>query len=152
MLPSQEQLREQSRMYREIAESSTDPAEKTELTTYALALAQIAEAIGREAGAEADCFERLLERALPKEKQQVVQTLTKLFSAPQTTGNDERYRDIDQWRMRADELRATADQFVIQSAKDSLNAAATNYDKMADRAEARLAGCAEAKKRPPAAD
>jgi hypothetical protein len=45
-----------------------------------------------------------------------------------------------QWRMRAEELRATADQFEVPSAQESLRRAVANYDKLADHAEALLIG------------
>jgi hypothetical protein len=43
-------------------------------------------------------------------------------------------------RRRAEELRTTADQFEVPSARDTLRNAAANYDKMADNAEALLSG------------
>jgi ActR/RegA family two-component response regulator len=39
------------------------------------------------------------------------------------------------WRMRAEELRTTADQFEVPSAQDSLRSAARNYEPMADNVE-----------------
>jgi hypothetical protein len=42
------------------------------------------------------------------------------------------------WRMRAEELRTTAEQFEVPSAQDSLRSAARNYDLMADNLEALL--------------
>jgi hypothetical protein len=53
---------------------------------------------------------------------------------------DQRLSDIRALRMRAEELRAVADQFIVPSAQDSLRRAAANYDKLADHAAAQLAG------------
>ncbi|HWI28220.1 MAG TPA: hypothetical protein VN668_14695 [Stellaceae bacterium] len=47
--------------------------------------------------------------------------------------------DVIAWRLRAEELRATAEQFVVPSAQDALRRAAANYDRLADHAEAMLA-------------
>lgn len=48
--------------------------------------------------------------------------------------------DVRRWRLRAEELRALADQFLLPSAQDALRRAAANCDKLADAAEARLTG------------
>lgn len=45
---------------------------------------------------------------------------------------------IKAWRRRAEELRTTADNFVVPSAQEALRRAAANYDLTADAAEARL--------------
>jgi DNA-binding response OmpR family regulator len=51
---------------------------------------------------------------------------------------------IRAWRRRAEELRTTADNFVVPSAQESLRRAAANYDQRANHVEAMLEG------RPPA--
>jgi hypothetical protein len=50
---------------------------------------------------------------------------------------DERRR-IRALRLRAEELRATADQFVVPSAQETLRRTAANYDQRANQAEALL--------------
>ena len=42
------------------------------------------------------------------------------------------------WRMRAEQLRRTADQFVVPSAQDSLRRTADVFERRADFAEARM--------------
>lgn len=54
-------------------------------------------------------------------------------------------RQIRAWRMRAEELRATAEQFEEPSARESLRRAADNLDKMASHAE----GITTSKPKPP---
>ena len=64
------------------------------------------------------------------------------------SGTDISWENIGRWRARARELRALADQFTIPSAQDGIRRAAAKYDKLADDAEARLAGGSQ----PPAND
>jgi len=54
-------------------------------------------------------------------------------------GGDRR-EQIKRWRLRAEEIRTTAEQFADPTARRSLNAAAANYERMANHVEARLAG------------
>jgi hypothetical protein len=61
------------------------------------------------------------------------------ITATQRAISDARVR-IKPWRRRAEELRATADQFLVPSVQESLRRAAANYDQMADHAEALLTG------------
>jgi RNA polymerase sigma-70 factor, ECF subfamily len=49
---------------------------------------------------------------------------------------------VRRWRLRAEEIRTNADQFADRSARRSLERAAANYDRMANHAEALLAGAA----------
>jgi hypothetical protein len=51
---------------------------------------------------------------------------------------DKDRRQIEAWRRRAAELRATADNFKVPSAQMELNRAAANYEQMADHAETLL--------------
>jgi hypothetical protein len=129
MLPTPEELRERSCRLRDVARKAATPDLKRELATDALVLAQIAEAIEREGvvqGVKAERYRQLLAEVLSVELQ--------AMTAP---GVRDR---ITQWRMRAQELRTTADQFQVPSAQDSIRRAADHYDKLADDAEAVLAG------------
>jgi len=129
MLPTPAELRERSNRFRDVARKAATPDLKRQLATDALVLAQIAEAIEREGvvqGVKAERYRHLLAEVLGDEPQ--------LMTAP---GARDR---ITQWRMRAEELRTTADQFQVSSAQESLRKAAANYDKLADDAEAVLAG------------
>ena len=47
---------------------------------------------------------------------------------------------VKHWRKRAEQLRATADQFVVPSAQDSLRRTAAMYQHMAEHEEALLTG------------
>ena len=129
MLPTPAELRERSHRFRDIARKAATPDLKRQLATDALVLAQIAEAIEREGvvqGVKAERYRHLLAEVLGDEPQ--------VMTAP---GVRDR---ITQWRMRAEELRTTADQFQVSSAQESLRKAAANYDKLADDAEALLKG------------
>jgi hypothetical protein len=44
-------------------------------------------------------------------------------------------RQINEWRLRAAELRAMADDFDVPSVQEALRRAAENYDALAERAE-----------------
>src|SRR5690349_7271074 len=47
---------------------------------------------------------------------------------------------IEQWRMKAEELRTVADQLTHPSTQDAFRRTATTYDKLANDAEARMTG------------
>lgn len=129
MLPTPAELRERSHRFRDVARKAATLDLKRQLATDALVLAQIAEAIEREGvvqGVKAERYRHLLAEVLGNELQ--------AMTAP---GVRDR---ITQWRMRAEELRTTADQFQVPSAQESLRKAAANYDKLADDAEALLTG------------
>ena len=50
----------------------------------------------------------------------------------------ERMRDrASRWRLRALEMRATADEFMTEEARDAMNRAADGWDNMAEAAEER---------------
>ena len=52
--------------------------------------------------------------------------------------DSERIRDrASRWRLRALEMRATADEFMTEDARDALNLAADGWDNMAAAAEQR---------------
>ena len=122
MLPTPEQLREQSHWLREAARKAADDETKRRLATDALTLAQVAEAIEREGvvGANTEKYERPLAVILGED---AIQAPT----ADRKAGADVRSQ-IRAWRMRAEELRTTADQFQVPSAKDSLRSAARNFE------------------------
>jgi RNA polymerase sigma-70 factor, ECF subfamily len=52
----------------------------------------------------------------------------------------DKHAQIKRWRLRAEEIRTTAEQFSDQTARRSLEAAAANYERLAAHTEARLAG------------
>jgi hypothetical protein len=52
----------------------------------------------------------------------------------------ETQHQIKRWRQRAEELRTVADQFVIPSARETMRRTASNYERLADNAEALLEG------------
>ena len=142
MLPTPVELRDYARRYLDAARKSVDPDTKRRLSGYAAALAQVAEAIERHAGfaeivsgEKLDEYRRLIARALEPEARQLVEGL--LLEHDTLALQRERIR---LWRLRAEEMRATADHFVIPSAEDSLRRAAANYDRLADTAEAILSG------------
>jgi hypothetical protein len=134
MLPTPDELRERSLQYREAARKAVDDETKRRLATDALILAQLAEAIEREGvvDANAEKYERTLAVILGDD---AVRAPT---AVPQV-GADMRSQ-IKAWRLRAEELRSTAEQFEVPSAQASLRRAAAHYDKMADHAKALLTG------------
>jgi hypothetical protein len=46
--------------------------------------------------------------------------------------------DVEGWRLRAEEIRATAESFASSSAKDTMRDVAQAYERMADDLESRL--------------
>jgi hypothetical protein len=139
-LPTPVELREHSCRYQEAARKADDAATKRQLAAHALALAQIAEALEREGEAvrpaKIEHYAGLLAGPLGEKVRQIVE---ELLNKPHAV-LDARSR-IKAWRMRAEELRTTADGFVLPSAQDALRRAAANYDTLADQAEALLVGC-----------
>lgn len=129
MLPTPETLREQSLRFRDAARRAIDEETKRRLATDALILAQIAEAIEREGvvGANTEKYERLLAMVLDSDA-------IRAPTAVRQVGADMNSQ-ISTWRMRAEELRSTADQFEVPSAQDALRNAASNYDLLADNLE-----------------
>jgi hypothetical protein len=134
MLPTPEELRKRSLQFREAARKALDDETKRRLATDALILAQLAEAIEREGvvGANAEKYEGMLAVILGED---AVRAPTAVRPIGADMGSQ-----IKAWRLRAEELRSTAEQFEVPSAQDSLGRAAANYDKMADHAEALLTG------------
>ncbi len=50
----------------------------------------------------------------------------------------ERRRQVEQWRRRAEEIRAVADNFAVPSAKETMLNVARNYERLAEDLERRL--------------
>lgn len=140
MLPTPFELREQSLRYREAARRAESLAAKRWAANCALALAQIAEQIERDghiveaARGAAERYNEMLARALGDKTGQ----LTAALLSECRTDSDTRRR-IKRWRMRAEELRATAGLFKAAEPRASLSRAADNYERLAENAEARLA-------------
>jgi hypothetical protein len=144
MPPTPDELRERSRVFRDAAQKAAIPELKRRLAHYALLLAFAAEAIERGGPGRDDVLP-----ALGDQERLIAEALA---GAPVSPPPGERktvpgVRDqIKQWRLRAEELRTTADHFEVPSAQESLRRAADDYDKLADDAEAALTG------RPPVTD
>ena len=143
MLPSATELRERSRFYREGARDATDTETKRRLSECAFVLAKVAETIERDeqgANANADRLARLIVDALgvvrgPRSNQLYASGMT----AAERAIADQRAR-IKRWRIKAEEVRTVADQFGVPSARESMRRVATNYDQLANDAEAMLEG------------
>jgi len=132
MLLTPAAYREQSRLYQQAAKDARSRENKLKLARHALTLAQLAEAIERDTrGEKTKEHERLLAEAVAEVE----------HPAPleKKAADDERLR-VKRWRMRAEELRTIAAGLSEPMARESLQRAATNYDHLADGAEARLAG------------
>jgi hypothetical protein len=141
MLPSPAELRERSRFYIEASDDATDPKTKQRLAACAFVLAQVAESIERDeqaANANAPQLARAIADALDTARGAPPE-VARADEAKERAISQERSR-IRAWRMRAAELRATADNFEVPSAQEPLRRAAANYEQMADHAEALLTG------------
>jgi hypothetical protein len=133
-LPSTIELRERSRSWRDAARKAVDPAAKREIAAYAFALAQVAEAMERDpTSMTSDAFGRLVQEALERAGMIVHEVIDKIGRASADAAK------IRAWRMRAEELRTTADGFAVPSAQETLRRAAANYDRLADQAETSFA-------------
>lgn len=134
MLPTPEELRKRSLQFREAARKAIDDETKRRLATDALILAQLAEAIEREGvvGANAEKYEGMLAAILGDDAVRAPTAVRPIGAGMRS--------QINAWRLRAKELRSTAEQFEVPSAQEALRRAAVNYDKMADHAEALLTG------------
>lgn len=141
MLPSPAELREQSAFYRDAAREAATTETKQRLAAYSLILAQVAEAIERnKQSAEVEHLRRILADALVTLLQTPLGELESAAIAARDRGVGDARSRIKAWRMRAEELRTTADHFVVPSAQESMRRAAANYEQMADRAEAMVTG------------
>jgi hypothetical protein len=143
MLPSPSELRELSkRMLAAVSYARTDEM-KQSLAEHAFLLAQVAEASERDNGVDSfvrrsniEHYARLLARALDERTRRTVEALL----AQDCGAREKERRKIEAWRRRAEELLATAEQFGVPSAQETLRRAAANFTQMADHAEARLKG------------
>ena len=133
MLPSPAVLRERSRFYLDAARHATDTETKRRFAVCAFVVAQVAEAHEHdEQGADAMSV--------------IADALAAAPGARSSVPHDEERAKSDlhariKWlRMRAQELRATAANFVVPSAQEPLRRAAANYEEMAEHAEALLTG------------
>ena len=135
MLPTE--LRERSRIFRDAARQAKEPRVRRRLAAYALILAQAAEAVERDAAGgqnlrhDASLLARPVDADVPQ---------TASEPAPEPHARNIAPSDVMAWRLRAEELRATAEQFVVPSAQDALRRAAANYDALAEQAEALFTG------------
>jgi hypothetical protein len=114
---------------------------KRRFAACAFVLAQVAEAIERdERGANANAAQLacLIANAVAAVRGASPE-IPHAEEAKERAIAEERSR-IRAWRRRAEELRATADKFKVPSAQEPLRRAATNYEQMADHAEALLIG------------
>jgi hypothetical protein len=143
MLPSPVELRELSERIRAAVPHARTGEMKQLLAGHAFRLAQVAEQLERDSGLDpyvakvnAARYEYLLGQALDDATRRMVEKLL----AENTADLDKQRSQMRAWRRRAEELRTTADNFTIPSAQESLRRAAANYDRMADHAEALLAG------------
>jgi len=143
MLPSAAELRERVRSYMDAARNATDTTTKQRLSACAFVMAQVAQLIERDphgANANANRLARVIVEALNAVREAPSDVpLPDAITAKQHAISDVRVR-IERWRRRAEELRTTADHFVVPSAQESLSREAANYDQMADHAEALLTG------------
>jgi hypothetical protein len=136
MLPTPDKLREHSRWCRQAVANATDVATRCQLASHALTLALIAEAIEREGAAgEKERYRGLLAGPLGENVRRLVaEMLGRPRSVPDASGQ------IIDWRMRAEELRMVADQFIVPAAQEeALRRAVAHYERLADDAEALFA-------------
>ena len=68
------------------------------------------------------------------------ESLGRALLAEENAAQKQRRRQIEAWRRRAAELRATAENFAVPSAQEALRRAATDLDAMVNHAEAVLSG------------
>jgi hypothetical protein len=141
MLPSPAELRELAERIREAVPKAPTEEIKQSLAAHAFRVAQVAEQLDRDHGADASVrqanierYTRLLAGALDESTRNLVAALL----AEENAAQKQRRQQIEGWRRRAAELRATADNFTIPSAQEALRRAATDLDALADHAEAVL--------------
>ena len=81
---------------------------------------------------------RMLDGELARPRSHAVPT----SSSESEEADRDRREKIRRWRLRAEEIRMSAEQFADRSARRSLERAAANYDRMADHAESLRVGAA----------
>jgi hypothetical protein len=143
MLPTPAELRELSKRLQEAVPKAPTSEMKQLLGGHAFRLAQVAEQLERDGGldpyvakANAERYEYFLGQALDEVTRR---TAEKLLAENNAELGKQRSQ-IRAWRTRPEELRATADNFSVPSAQETLNRAAANYEQMADHAAALLTG------------
>jgi hypothetical protein len=144
LLPSPQELRELAERIRAAVSHAPTDEMKQLLAGHAFRLAQVAEQLERAAPdmdglvrrANIERYERLLAGALDERTRRTVEALL----GQEHAAHDKERRQIVAWRRRADELRATAEQFLVPAAQESLRRAAANLDHMADHKEALMTG------------
>src|SRR5215469_18955281 len=129
MLPSSAELRERSRIAHRTARNAVDVATKRRLAAAAMVLAEVANAVERGDDATVERLQVKLADALAG-----VPTETQIDPARPADGDAVLAARMKKWRMRAAELRAVADQFLVPSAQAGLRSAATYYERLADQA------------------
>jgi hypothetical protein len=142
MLPSLAELRARSRFYRDAARDATDAETKHRRVDCAFVFAQVAQVIeGDEhrAHANAGQLARMLAEVLTAARGASNFLRTEAVAATERAISDER-AGIGAWRIRAEKLRATADQFTVPSAQESLRRVAADYDESAKNVEAMSEG------------
>ncbi len=139
MLPKPDELRELSKRFIQAVHKATAVEVKQRLAADAMALAQVAEQLERGDplnefvhAANLERYKRLLAGALDEGTRATVE---KLRAEENSAKLDKRWDQAKRWRTKAEELRATADQFADPSAHETLIRAAENYDRLADHAE-----------------
>jgi hypothetical protein len=141
MLPTSAELHERSRFYVEAARGAVDTNAKRRLAACACVLALVAEAIERDkqcADANAARLAQLLVDALSDAHEAPLDVrFADAIALKEGAINAER-ACIEAWRLRAEDLRSTAEQFVVPSAQASLRGAAAYYDQLASDAEEML--------------
>jgi len=143
MVPLPHELREMAERIRAAVPKAPTDEMKQVLAGHALRLTQVAEQLERTNemdvlvyGANIERYERLLAGALDEKSRSVVETLL----SEENAASDKTRRQIEAWRRRAEELRATADQFTVPSVQGMLQRTAANLDMLADHAEGLLTG------------
>jgi len=143
MLPLPHELREMAeRIQAALPRAPTDEMKQV-LAGHALRLVQVAEQLERTNETDAlvhraniERYERLLAGALDEKTRSVVETLL----SEENAASDKTRRQIEAWRRRAEEVRATADQFAVPSVQEMLQRIAANLELLADHAEGLLIG------------
>ena len=137
------ELRELAVRIREAVSKAPTEEMKQSLAAHAFRLAQVAEQLDRDHGADASVYQahielytRLLAGALDESARNTVEALL----AEENAAQEQRRRQMEGWQRRVAELRATADNFPIPSTQEALRRAATDLDAMINHAEAVLTG------------
>ena len=126
---SAEYYRDQARRIRELAEVTSLPDMKEQL-------GMIADQFDRLARQHERRFRDRLKRERNPETRSILETMLAELEARLPADGDR----IRQWRMKAAELRAVADQLTHPSTRDAFRRTAMTYDRLASGAEARLTG------------